>query len=147
MDYWDYWKFLDELDAEEAARLKEKMDTNDFIDEENTVNVGGIQENSSFSPKYPMNEPLGLSFYLNKEDTINQTDCSADDVDHPSHYTGGGQEAIDTIEDAVKDAPDAVVGGLQWNALKYLLRLWLKGNPKKDALKARWYLNRLIDKL
>jgi len=143
----DYWKFLDELDADEAYRFKEGMDTIDLIDEDNTVNIGGIQENSGFYPKYPMQEPLGLSFYLYKEDTIQQIDCSADDVDHPSHYTGGGQEAIDTIEDAVKDAPNAVVGGLQWNALKYLLRLWLKGNPKKDALKARWYLNRLIDKL
>ena len=143
----DYWKFLDELDADEAFRLKEGMDTIDFIDEENTVTIGGIQEDSAFYPKYPLQEPLGLSFYLHKEDKIEQTDCSATDVDHPSHYTSGNQEAIDTIEDAVKDAPNAVIGGLQWNALKYLLRLWLKGNPKKDALKARWYLNRLIDKL
>lgn len=79
--------------------------------------------------------------------TDNDDDVVDSSVNHPSHYTSGGQEAIDTIEDAVKDAPDAVVGGLQWNALKYLLRLWLKDNPKNDALKARWYLDRLIDKL
>lgn len=143
----DYWKFLGELDADEAYRFKEGMDTIDFIDENDTVNIGGIQENSTSYPKYPLQEPLGLSFYLHKEDKIEQTDCSASDVDHPSHYTSGSQEAIDTIEDAVKDAPNAIIGGLQWNALKYLLRLWLKENPKKDALKARWYLNRLIDKL
>ena len=143
----DYWKFLDELDADEAFRLKEGMDTIDFIDEESVVTISGIHENSNFYPKYPVQEPLGLSFYLHKEDRIEQIDCGATDVDHPSHYTSGSQEAIDTIEDAVKDAPNAVIGGLQWNALKYLLRLWLKGNPKKDALKARWYLNRLIDKL
>ena len=143
----DYWKFLDELDADEAYIFKEGMDTIDFIEEEDTLHIGGVQDNPHFYPKYPMHEPLGLSFYLNKEDKIQQNNCGADDVDHPNHYTRGGQEAIDTIEDAVKDAPDAVVGGLQWNALKYLLRLWLKGNPKKDALKARWYLNRLIEKL
>ena len=143
----DYWKFLDELDADEAFRLEEGMDTIDFIDEESVVTISGIQENTNFYPKYPVQEPLGLSFYLHKEDRIEQIDCGATDVDHPSHYTSGSQEAIDTIEDAVKDAPDPVIGGLQWNALKYLLRLWLKGNPKKDALKARWYLNRLIDKL
>lgn len=143
----DYWKFLDELEADEAYRFKEGKDTLDLIDADHTVNITGSTENSSFSPKYPLQEPLGVSFYLNKEDKIQQNDCGATDIDHPSHYTAGGQEAIDTIEDAVKDAPNAVVGGLQWNALKYLLRLWLKGNPKKDALKARWYLNRLIDKL
>ena len=36
---------------------------------------------------------------------------------------------------------------LQAQALKYLLRLWLKGNAKQDAEKARWYLNRLIEHL
>ena len=68
-------------------------------------------------------------------------------VNHPSHYTSGNVEVIDIIEDAVKDAPDTIVSGLQWQVLKYMLRMWLKDNPKKDAQKAQWYLNRLIDKL
>ena len=68
-------------------------------------------------------------------------------VNHPSHYTSGKVEVIDIIEDAVKDAPDTIVSGLQWQVLKYILRMWLKDNPKKDAQKAQWYLNRLIDKL
>ena len=70
-----------------------------------------------------------------------------DGVNHPSHYTSGKVEVIDIIEDAVKDAPDTIVSGLQWQVLKYILRMWLKDNPKKDAQKAQWYLNRLIDKL
>ena len=70
-----------------------------------------------------------------------------DGVNHPSHYTSGNVEVIDIIEDAVKDAPDTIVSGLQWQVLKYMLRMWLKDNPKKDAQKAQWYLNRLIDKL
>jgi hypothetical protein len=41
-------------------------------------------------------------------------------VNHPSHYTAGRIEVIDFIEDCVKQAPDAVVGGLQWQVLKYL---------------------------
>jgi len=68
-------------------------------------------------------------------------------VNHPPHYTQGRFEAIDVIEDAVAKAPDAVVGGCQWQALKYLLRLWHKGNALQDARKAQWYLSRLIDHL
>ena len=71
----------------------------------------------------------------------------SDPVNHPAHYTQGRFEAIDVIEDAVSRAPDSVLGGCQWQALKYLLRLWDKGNPGQDAAKARWYLNRLIDHL
>lgn len=70
-----------------------------------------------------------------------------DPVNHPPHYTAGRFEAIDVIEDAVQHAPDAVLGGLQWQALKYLLRMWSKGNALQDAAKARWYLERLIAKL
>jgi len=68
-------------------------------------------------------------------------------VNHPSHYTAGRIEVIDFIEDCVRQAPDAVVGGLQWQALKYLSRLWLKDDPALDAGKARFYLNRLISTL
>jgi hypothetical protein len=70
-----------------------------------------------------------------------------DMVNHPSHYTAGRIEVIDFIEDCVKQAPDAVVGGLQWQVLKYISRLWLKDDPAMDAGKARFYLNRLIDTL
>lgn len=71
----------------------------------------------------------------------------ADPVNHPPHYTQGRFEAINVIEDAVRHAPDPVAGGCQWQTLKYLLRLWHKGNAYQDAQKARWYLNRLIDHL
>lgn len=72
---------------------------------------------------------------------------SDDRVNSPSHYTGGRVEAIDVIEDAIRDAPDPTTGMLQAQVLKYLLRLWLKDNPSEDAKKARWYLDRLITKL
>lgn len=70
-----------------------------------------------------------------------------DRVNSPSHYTAGRTEAIDVIEDSIKDAVSVESGFLQAQVLKYLLRLWLKDNPVEDAKKARWYLNRLIDKL
>ena len=72
----------------------------------------------------------------------------ADLVNHPPHYTAGRIETIDYIEDCVQLAPDAVLGGLQWQVLKYLgSRLWLKGSTLQDAKKARFYLDRLIAKL
>lgn len=72
----------------------------------------------------------------------------SDLVNSPAHYTEGRRfEAIDVIEDAVNRAPDSVLGALQWQVLKYILRLWDKDDPHIDACKARWYLNRLIDKL
>tara|TARA_B100001939_G_C16825996_1_gene566496 strand:- start:476 stop:775 length:300 start_codon:yes stop_codon:yes gene_type:complete len=68
-------------------------------------------------------------------------------VSRPAHYTAGRYEAIDVIEDAVQHAPDPASGFLLGNTLKYLLRAWLKGNTIQDLCKARWYLNRLIDRL
>ena len=70
-----------------------------------------------------------------------------DMVNSPAHYTRGTQEAIEIIEEAIQDAPDVKAGMLQAQALKYLLRLWLKGNAPQDAEKANWYLTRLIDHL
>jgi hypothetical protein len=72
---------------------------------------------------------------------------SNDPVNRPAHYTSGRYEAIEVIEDAVYPALDAVTAGCHWQALKYLLRLWFKGEPLQDARKARWYLDRLISKL
>ena len=71
----------------------------------------------------------------------------SDKVNSPAHYTRGSQEAIDIIEEAIQDAPDVKAGMLQAQALKYLLRLWLKGNAPQDASKAQWYLTRLITHL
>ncbi len=70
-----------------------------------------------------------------------------DMVNSPAHYTRGSQECIDIIEEAIQDAPDPIVGALQYQVLKYILRIWLKDNALRDAQKARWYLSRLIDKL
>lgn len=70
-----------------------------------------------------------------------------DRVNHPPHYTKGKYEAIDVIEDAVQFAPDSVIGGLQWQALKYILRMWHKDKALEDAKKAQWYLTRLIETL
>ena len=70
-----------------------------------------------------------------------------DPVNNPSHYNYGKFEVIDILEQAVSRAPDSVKGSLQYQVLKYMLRIWDKENPLQDAKKSRWYLNRLIDKM
>lgn len=143
----DYLQFLEELDTYNEWNSKEDRDAFDKLSDKDVFDVKGVQSDIGYYPKYPMQGALGLGFY--KADRAdNKSNRSYDNgVDHPAHYTSGGQEVIDTIEDVVKDAPDPVLGGLQWNTLKYVMRLWLKDNPKKDAMKARWYLDRLISKL
>jgi hypothetical protein len=71
----------------------------------------------------------------------------ADLINHPPHYTAGRTEAIDVIEDAILDAPDLITGYSHGQALRYLLRLWHKQAALEDARKARWYLDRLIERL
>ncbi len=70
-----------------------------------------------------------------------------DVVNHPPHYQVGTFEAIDVIEAAIAKAPDPVLGNCQGHVLRYILRMWDKGDPVVNAAKARWYLNRLIAKL
>jgi hypothetical protein len=70
-----------------------------------------------------------------------------DQVHHPRHYTAGRFEAIDVIEDAIQWAPTMPLAFFYGQVLKYLLRMWLKGNPKQDAAKARWYLDKLLARL
>ena len=60
-------------------------------------------------------------------------------VSHPSHYNQG-IEAIDIIES----------WGLNFslgNAIKYILRSPYKGKQIEDLEKARWYIDREINRL
>jgi hypothetical protein len=62
-----------------------------------------------------------------------------DPINHPAHYTHGGIEAIDVIE----------AWELNYklgNVLKYISRAPFKENYLQDLKKARWYLDREIDK-
>lgn len=66
-----------------------------------------------------------------------------DNVTHPSHYTQGKVECIDAIEAAVTglSGMEAVCTA---QCIKYLWR-WKRKNGLEDLLKARWYLDRLIE--
>lgn len=62
------------------------------------------------------------------------------DVDHPEHYNQhpNGYECIDVAE-----AFNFNLG----NVLKYIWRAGLKGDAGTDLRKARWYLQREIERL
>lgn len=63
-----------------------------------------------------------------------------DPVNHPSHYTNhpSGIECIQVTEHM-----NFNLG----NTVKYIWRNGEKGNPLQDLQKARWYLDREIDRL
>jgi hypothetical protein len=66
-----------------------------------------------------------------------------DNVNHPEHYQNiAGVEAIDILNDVVKDLPGKQAAML-WNAMKYLFR-FQKKNGVEDLKKARNYLDYLI---
>lgn len=67
-----------------------------------------------------------------------------DNVNHPDHYQNiAGVEAIDILNDVVKDLPGKQAAML-WNAMKYLFR-FQKKNGVEDLKKARNYLDYLIE--
>lgn len=61
-------------------------------------------------------------------------------VDHPNHYNVGGIEVIDFIE-------SWNLGFSLGNAIKYIARAPYKNNELEDLKKAKWYINREIEKL
>ena len=63
----------------------------------------------------------------------------SDPVNHPAHYKVGGIETIDFIE-AKK------LGYHLGNAVKYITRADHKGNRLQDLQKAKWYIDRAIEK-
>lgn len=69
-------------------------------------------------------------------------------VNHPSHYGGESDpfEAIKVIEAWADKMPPEVVFHLG-NTIKYLSRCGKKENAIQDLEKARWYLDRAIQKL
>ncbi len=67
---------------------------------------------------------------------------SNDLVNHPPHYGG----ADDTYE-AIKVIEAWGLGFHLGNAVKYVARAGKKGDALEDLKKARWYLDRLIQKM
>ena len=63
-----------------------------------------------------------------------------DVVNHPPHYTFGTIEVIEAIE-------DWKLGFHLGNVVKYVARSGHKDKELQDLKKARWYLNRYIERI
>ena len=90
----------------------------------------------------------GNDFMRYKEirDALNNGEGGAVDVvNSPPHYKTGGIEAIEGIEASM--GPEAYAGYLKGSVTKYLWRYEKKGKPLEDLKKARWFLDRLIQKV
>tara|TARA_R110001599_G_scaffold3363_2_gene18653 strand:- start:39 stop:245 length:207 start_codon:yes stop_codon:yes gene_type:complete len=61
-------------------------------------------------------------------------------IDHPHHYNKGKIEVIDAIE-------DWGLGFNDGNVIKYVSRHKHKGKSLEDLEKAKWYIDREIQKL
>ena len=72
--------------------------------------------------------------------TLIGTDVKKEMVNHPSHYNRGKYEAIDIIEALEMNFN---LG----NAFKYLFRAGHKDNIIQELKKARWYIDREIQRL
>jgi hypothetical protein len=60
-------------------------------------------------------------------------------VNHPNHYTKGGIEVHDFISAWNMDFDTG-------NVIKYVTRAPYKGNKLQDLQKAKWYLDKLIER-
>jgi hypothetical protein len=88
---------------------------------------------SILNPEITVEEPQSVL------DTINPECVKSDPVNHPAHYKVGGIETIDFIE-------AKSLGYHLGNAVKYITRADHKGNRLQDLQKAKWYIDRAIEK-
>lgn len=77
---------------------------------------------------------------MDPDEAIARVTVPKEAVDHPAHYNQGSIEVIDAIE-------DWKLGFNDGNAVKYIARHRHKGNPIEDLRKARWYIDREIQRL
>lgn len=66
-----------------------------------------------------------------------------DMVNHPAHYTYGGREVIDIMQDEMTH--DEFLGYCRGNAIKYLMRRNHKANAVEDIKKAFWYASKYLE--
>ena len=69
------------------------------------------------------------------------------EITKPKHYTQRPIECLDAIDSMLTGGGDGAVDFYRAQVVKYLWRMPHKGSPLVDAKKARFYLDRVIEKL
>jgi len=116
-----------------AYMVKRELDKRKVEDLPRKQGAGNFKRIAVFTSNKPI---------LNPEITveeINIEEPKADPVNHPAHYKIGGIETIDFIE-------AKSLGYHLGNAVKYITRADHKGNRLQDLQKAKWYIDRAIEK-
>ena len=107
------------------------------------------QRQENYSKGYVNSSPKGFTCPVCKErvpfdtNTVNHTcvrEAKEDAVNHPAHYTSH-PSGIECIE--ITEHMNFCLG----NAVKYLWRASLKGKQTEDLEKARFYIDREIERL
>lgn len=93
--------------------------------------------------KEPMEEPQKLINEA-KELLLKESIAPKDNVNHPSHYNQGKIECIEAMEAML--SPEEFRGFLRGSIFKYQWRVMNK-NGVEDLEKAKWYLEKLLEKL
>lgn len=84
-------------------------------------------------------EPIADDYNLQTAQE-NMRHCDFDLIDRPAHYTQGGIECIDILEQLAADGHDFRI----LNAIKYLWRYRHKGGDE-SLRKAVWYIERALE--
>lgn len=89
---------------------------------------------------YHDGQKLGGSTNMSSSAVWELVSRRSDPVNHPPHYTGhaSGVECIQITEH---------MNFCRGNAVKYIWRCGEKGDPVQDLKKARWYIDREIERL
>jgi hypothetical protein len=98
---------------------------------------GGVRPDSSILPD--------SAFYIPMPEgaaTTPQLDDKIEQIDHPIHYGGKSN-----LYEAIKVIEAWGLGFCLGNCVKYIARAGKKGDAIEDLEKARWYLDREINKL
>ena len=87
-----------------------------------------------------INNSLFEPFNIEKKNVISDSPNKREMINHPNHYNMGKYEAIDVIE-------DWKLNFHLGNTIKYISRAGYKDDIIQDLKKARWYLDREIQRL
>lgn len=134
-------KIAERAEQIKARRAQEAMDIlrsrEPYIGAHKKIAEDAIKEADDLGRREPVfddyNEPTNRENRTVRDMEFNDT------VNHPAHYTQGGIECIDVLEQLAADGHDFRI----LNAIKYLWRYRHKGG-EESLRKAVWYIERVL---